>query len=75
MKTYRLSVYRQHRLVGNLDCHGSDAQELIARLESVLPAESGWTLSRWVSDQEKRLLESTPDGIKVLASEKLFRPE
>jgi hypothetical protein len=71
--THRLSVFLNDALIGNLDCHSNQAEALIAKLQSVLSAEEGWSSVRWVSDQEKRILESSPAGIKLISSEKLFR--
>ena len=36
--------------------------------------ELGYGLELLVADSERRLLESSPSGIKVLASEPLYRP-
>ncbi len=71
--THRLNVYLNENLIGNLDCQTPHAAALIAKLQSVLAAEEGWSSVRFVSDQEKRILESTPSGIKLISSEKLFR--
>ena len=71
--THRLSIYKNESLIGHLDCENSHAEALISKLQSVLCAEDGWTSVRWVSDQEKRILESSPAGIKLISSEKLFR--
>lgn len=71
--THRLSVYLNDTLLGNLDCQSNQAEALITKLQSILSAEEGWSSVRWVSDQEKRILESSPAGIKLMSSEKLFR--
>ena len=71
--THRLSIYFNDHLVGNLDCQSNQADVLIAKLQNVLAADEGWSAVRWISDQEKRILESSPSGIKLISSEKLFR--
>ncbi|KGT88073.1 hypothetical protein [Enterobacter cancerogenus] len=73
IKTHRLSVYLNNNLVGNLDCESHQADALITKIQNALSAEEGWSTVRWVSDQEKRILESSPAGIKLISSEKLFR--
>ncbi|WP_041689743.1 hypothetical protein [Enterobacter sp. 638] len=73
LKTHRLSVYFNEILIGNLDCESCQAETLIRKLQNVLSAEEGWTSIRFISDQEKRILESGPAGIKLISSEKLFR--
>ncbi|WP_324724519.1 hypothetical protein [Lelliottia sp. JS-SCA-14] len=73
LTTHRLSVYFHDNLIGNLDCENNQAETLIRKLQSVLSAEEGWSSIRFVSDQEKRILESSPAGIKLISSEKIFR--
>ncbi|MCP2006290.1 UNVERIFIED_ORG: hypothetical protein J2Y78_004944 [Buttiauxella agrestis ATCC 33320] len=73
MKTYRLTFSLQGKLVGNLDCSGIAGEELISKLEQIVHQEMGWSITRWVSDGEKRILESTPKGIRLISSEKIFR--
>ena len=46
----------------------ADSRDIAARL----PAKDGYQLSLQVADGERRLLESTPQGIRLLASENLF---
>lgn len=71
--THRLSIYRNEILVGNLDCQSNQTEALITTIQKALSVEEGWSSVRWVSDQEKRILESNPSGIKIISSEKIFR--
>lgn len=71
--THRLSIYLNEKLVGNLDCQNHQGEVLIKKLQNLLSADEGWTSVRWVSDEEKRILESSPAGIRLISSEKLFR--
>lgn len=71
--THRLSIYRNEILVGNLDCQGHQTEALITSIQKALSVEDGWSSVRRVSDQEKRILESSPTGIKIISSEKIFR--
>lgn len=71
--THRLSIYHNEILVGNLDCQSHQTEALITTIQKALSVEEGWSSVRWVSDQEKRILESSPAGIKIISSEKIFR--
>ncbi|UJJ60239.1 cytoplasmic protein [Rhodanobacter denitrificans] len=73
MNTYRLVIKRQGALVGNLDFASTTALDGIRDIARHLAAADGCTLELQVESGQRRLLESTPEGIRLLAAEVLFR--
>ncbi|MGC4010877.1 MAG: cytoplasmic protein [Pseudomonas sp.] len=73
MQKYRLIVRRHGQLLGHFNSDQPWAKEAVGSIASCL-GELGYGLELLVADSERRLLESSPSGIKVLASEPLFRP-
>ncbi|MFV3370743.1 cytoplasmic protein [Pseudomonas sp. NY15435] len=73
MQKYRLIIQRHGQLLGHFDSDLPWAKEAVASIACCL-GELGYGLELMVADSERRLLESSPTGIKVLASEPLFRP-
>ncbi|MDF3867823.1 cytoplasmic protein [Pseudomonas denitrificans (nom. rej.)] len=72
MQKYRLIIQRHGQLLGHFDSDLPWARDA-ARAIAVSLGGQGFELELQVADGERRLLESSPAGIKVLASEPLFR--
>lgn len=66
MKTHRLTVHDNNLYVGTFDGQGETGKALLEEVAQFLAKDPKWHLSRWVSDSEKRILESSPAGIKIL---------
>ncbi|MDU4171158.1 MAG: cytoplasmic protein [Citrobacter freundii] len=60
MKSYRLVVRQNGRMVGHFDTCGT------AALEDICVARA--------ADSERRMLESGPEGMKILMREACYRP-
>ncbi|QRY77402.1 cytoplasmic protein [Pseudomonas sp. PDNC002] len=73
MQKYRLIIQHHGQLLGYFDSDVPRAREAVQSIASCL-GELGYDLELMVADSERRLLESSPSGIKVLASEPLYRP-
>ncbi|MGM5145063.1 cytoplasmic protein [Salmonella enterica] len=74
MKSYRLVVRQQGRIVGHFETSGLDALEDIRVARAMFGITGGYQCELQVSDSERRMLESGPDGMKILMREKCFRP-
>lgn len=74
MKSYRLVVRHNGRLVGHFDTSGQDALEDACVARAIFGVTGGYQCELQVSDSERRMLESCPDGMKVLMREPYFRP-
>ncbi|SQC34523.1 cytoplasmic protein [Kluyvera cryocrescens] len=74
MKSYRLVVRHNGRLVGHFDTSGQDALEDACVARAIFGVTGGYQCELQVSDCERRMLESGPDGMKVLMREPYFRP-
>lgn len=71
MKSYRLVVRQQGRIVGHFETSGL---EDICVARAMFGITGGYQCELQVSDSERRMLESGPDGMKILMREKCFRP-
>ncbi|HDT0782240.1 TPA: cytoplasmic protein, partial [Klebsiella aerogenes] len=69
MHSYRLVVRREGRTVGHFETMGMNALEDACRARTMFENESGCQCELWVADSERRILESSPQGMKILASE------
>lgn len=74
MHSYRLVVRREGRTVGHFETTGMNALEDACRARTMFENDSGCQCELWVADSERRILESSPQGMKILASEKCYRP-
>lgn len=74
MKTYRLVIYRHDRLLGHFESHTPWSREAARDIAARLSADDGYRLELLVADGERRLLESTPQGLRVLSREPEFKP-
>ncbi|MGE9763040.1 cytoplasmic protein [Pseudomonas sp. PDM20] len=73
MHKYRLTIQRHGQLLGHFDSDLPWARDAVRAIAESLGGQD-FNLELQVADSERRLLESSPAGVKVLASEPLFRP-
>ena len=73
MKSYRLVVRQQGRIVGHFDTTGEAALEDACVARSLFGLAGGYQCVLLVSESERRILESTPGGMRVLSREKCYR--
>lgn len=73
MQKYRLSIHRHGQLLGHFDSDVPWAREAVRSIAGCL-GELGYGLELRVAEGERRLLESTPGGVRLLGCEPLFRP-
>ncbi|KAF1012829.1 MAG: hypothetical protein GAK31_03909 [Stenotrophomonas maltophilia] len=66
---YRLQIHRDGAYWGHFDCSGPDALQHLQRLAEQLPREQGFQLQRQKTTGEDRILSSTVDGLRVLATQ------
>ncbi len=66
MKSYRLVIRQQGRIVGHFDTTGEAALEDACVARSLFGLAGGYQCDLLVSDSERRILESTPGGIAHL---------
>ncbi|MDA8479716.1 cytoplasmic protein [Citrobacter sp. Awk 4] len=74
MKSYRLVVRQQGRVVGHFETSGLEALEDICVARAMFGIAGGYQCELQVSDSERRMLESGPEGMKILMREKCYRP-
>lgn len=71
MKSYRLVIRQQGRIVGHFDTTGEAALEDACVARSLFGLAGGYQCELLVADSERRILESTPEGLRVLSREVL----
>lgn len=73
MKSYRLVLRQQGRIVGHFDTTGEAALKDACVARSLFGLAGGYQCELLVADSERRILESTPEGLRVLSREKCYR--
>ena len=74
MHTHRLIIHRHDRLLGHFDSSLPWSLEAVAEVALRLPETEGYRLELFVARSEQRVLESSPDGVRVLYSNPIFTP-
>lgn len=74
MKSYRLVIRQQGRIVGHFDTTWEAALEDACMARSLFGLAGGYQCELLVSDGERRILESTPEGLRLLSREKCYQP-
>lgn len=74
MKTYRLVIRNRERLLGHFESSTPWSEESVKEIASRLTEQDGYRLELLIAYDERRLVESTPQGVRVLSSEPLFKP-
>jgi len=72
MQTYRLVIRQHGKLLGHFDSNTPSASNSIREIASRFTQAEGFELELLVAEQERRLLESGPDGIRLVSSEPVF---
>ncbi len=72
MKRYRLMVHRNTKLMGHFESATPWAQDALQDIARCL-AEAGYDLELLVAESERRLLDSGPDGVRIVSSEPIFK--
>jgi hypothetical protein len=74
MKSYRLVIEHQGRPVGHFETAGSQALEDVIVARALFGVTGGYQCELWESDSERRILESGPEGMKVISRDKCYKP-
>ncbi|OHC14282.1 cytoplasmic protein [Stutzerimonas chloritidismutans] len=74
MPVYRLNIRRNQKHLGHFESDAPWALEAVQDIAQRLPAAEGYCIEMQVSDGERRYLEVGPSGIRVLGTERSFRP-
>ncbi|GHD66052.1 cytoplasmic protein [Jeongeupia chitinilytica] len=70
---YRLTIWQYGELLGFFETEAPRALDALATIIAHLPAEQGFRTQRLVAFGERRILESGPDGLRLLGVEALFQ--
>lgn len=72
MPIYRLNVQRYNKLFGHFESSTPWAKEAIEEISALLLKSDGYEVELLVANDERRLLETSSAGIKVLGREPIF---
>lgn len=73
MSHYRLVVHQNNQLLGHFESQGPNAQQAITLIKEKLSEIEGVVLTLQQAYSEDRVLSSTHEGLKVLASTPKFK--
>lgn len=73
MQIYRLIIRRHNKLLGHFESDTPWALEAMQDIAQRLLDCDGYQLETQVSEGERRLLESSSEGIRVLSTERVFK--
>lgn len=69
---YRIVVWKDFRFWCKVDTHGPIAKEAVDEMLTLLAGQPGYSVELQVSTDDKRILETGPNGIKLLATEPIY---
>ena len=72
MNYYQLTIHKSHKMLGTIEISGNAAPELLKLLETIIPAQGDYSIEKSVGVGEKRILESSPHGMKILSKEIIY---
>ncbi|BBE78089.1 MULTISPECIES: hypothetical protein [Phytobacter] len=72
MKKHRLHIFENQTEIGFMEVSDAKGEALLEQVQISLSSGTGLSFTRTVSAGERRILESSPQGIKLLSSETLF---
>lgn len=70
---YRFIVWRDDRLWCRIDVDSHWASEVAQDITVRFPTAEGYRIERFVATQERRIVESGPDGMRLLVREPLYQ--
>ena len=73
-KQYRVNVWKNDRLWCRIDVDSPWAHEVVQDLLSRFPSKKGYFAELLVATEDRRILESSPDGVRLLACEPIYEP-
>lgn len=73
MQQYRFIVWRHDRLWCRIDVESPWAPEVAQDVAQRFPASEGYRIDSFVATQERRIVESGPDGMRLLSREPLYQ--
>lgn len=69
---YRIVVWKDFRFWCKVDTHGPVAKQAAKEMMALLENQDGYSIEIQVSHDDKRILETGPNGIRLLSIEPIF---
>lgn len=73
MRSYRLLIYREDTLLGHFDTATPGALAAAREIASYLASNSTYRLELLEAYDERRILECSPNGVRLISCEPVFR--
>lgn len=73
-REFRIELSFNGRAWSRIDIDVPWATEVLNDIRARFPAEHGYRMRVFVADAERRIVESGPDGIRLLSRNPLFKP-
>lgn len=72
MTMYKLCLWQNGRLMGDFVSETPWAAEAMELIRQRFPTDEGFSTAVWVAHHEKRVLETTLDGVRLISREPVF---
>lgn len=72
---HRIEICCNEKLLASAEAIGHDGSMLLEQFSEIVKERDSFTIKEYISNGERRILESTPYGMKVLSKEILFTPK
>lgn len=74
MNPYKILLWQNQRLLGQFESAPNTGQELAALICSRFPTTAGFRTEVLVACDEKRIIESSRQGIRLISREVIYQP-
>ena len=74
MLIYRLNVWHHEKMLGHFESSTPRAKEAVEEVARRFPSDEGYRTEFLVARDDRRIVESTPTGVRLISSEPIFLP-
>ncbi len=74
MSQFKILLWQNQSLLGQFESAANTGHELIQQIRSRFPQEAGFRTEVMVSSDEKRIIESSRQGIRLISREVIYQP-
>ncbi|MCT7361137.1 hypothetical protein [Thalassolituus pacificus] len=74
MSQFKILLWQNQSLLGQFESAANAGHELIQQIRSRFPQEAGFRTEVMVASDEKRIIESSRQGIRLISREVIYQP-
>lgn len=74
MSQFKILLWQNQSLLGQFESAANTGHELIQQIHSRFPQEAGFRTEVMVASDEKRIIESSRQGIRLISREVIYQP-